>query len=72
MAADGVRDCAVLLAALRALIAKQPAARIDYLAICHQATLQEQAQLNHDSVLLLAVFVGATRLIDNGPLLPAG
>ena len=69
LARDGVRDCAAILAHLRPMIEAQPAARIDYLKICHQATLHEQAQVDRDSVLLLAVFVGRTRLIDNSLLL---
>jgi pantoate--beta-alanine ligase len=31
--------------------------------------LQEQAAIDRDSVLLLAVFIGKTRLIDNSFLL---
>lgn len=69
MAGAGVRDAGEIVATLRALIAAQPAARIDYLQICHQDTLQEQALIDSDSVLLLAVFVGKTRLIDNSFLL---
>jgi pantoate--beta-alanine ligase len=68
-ACAGTRDSAAILAQLRALIEAQPAARIDYLRICHQATLQAQAQVDSDSVLLLAVFIGKTRLIDNSMLL---
>lgn len=69
MACDGVHDGGEILAALRALIEKQKEVRIDYLQICHQLSLQEQARVDGDSVLLLAVFVGKTRLIDNGFLL---
>lgn len=69
MAGAGVRDAGEIVAALRALIAAQPAARIDYLQICYQDTLQEQVAIDSDSVLLLAVFVGKTRLIDNSFLL---
>ena len=69
LAATGQRDAAVVLAELRTLIEAQPDARIDYLRICHQATLCEQTQIDADSVLLLAVAVGKTRLIDNGTLL---
>ena len=69
LAAAGVRDVSQVLAELQALIAAQPAARIDYLRICHRETLAEQERIDQDSVLLLAVFVGKTRLIDNGPLL---
>jgi len=69
MAAAGVRDSGEILAALRGMVAAEPDARIDYLQICHQATLQDQERVDADSVLLLAVFVGKTRLIDNGFLL---
>jgi len=48
------------------MITEQPAARIDYVQICHQLSLEDQDQIDEDSVLLLAVFVGKTRLIDNG------
>jgi pantoate--beta-alanine ligase len=66
---DGNRDSGEILATVRALIEVQPEARIDYLQICHRGTLQEQARVDGDSVLLLAVFIGQTRLIDNGMLL---
>jgi pantoate--beta-alanine ligase len=69
LAGQGVRDAGMLLASLRSMIESQPEARIDYLTISHQATLQEQTTVDGDSVLLLAVFFGKTRLIDNGLLL---
>lgn len=72
MAREGVHASDEILAALRTLIAGQPAARIDYLQICHQGTLREQSRVDGDSVLLLAVFVGKTRLLDNSFLLPQG
>jgi pantoate--beta-alanine ligase len=65
----GTRDSAAILTQLRTMIEAQPAARIDYLQICHQGTLQAQAQVDSASVLLLAVFIGKTRLIDNSMLL---
>lgn len=69
LAEVGDRDCADIIAALRETIEAQPDARIDYIKICHQLTLEEQAAVDQDSVLLLAVFIGKTRLIDNGFLL---
>ena len=69
MARDGVRNVGEILAALRLMIEKQNDARIDYLQICHQLTLQEQDRIDSDSVLLMAVFFGKTRLIDNSFLL---
>jgi len=70
MAQGGEGDVGVILAALQWMIAEQKMARIDYLQICHQGTLQEQETVDADSVLLLAVFIGKTRLIDNSLLFP--
>ena len=69
LAGEGERDAAAILAALRPLIEAEPAARIDYLQICHQQTLRDQERVDNDSVLLMAVYVGRTRLLDNGFLL---
>jgi pantoate--beta-alanine ligase len=42
---------------------------IDYVKLCNAHTLEEVAIIDHDTVMLMAVKVGKTRLIDNGPLL---
>ena len=65
----GDLDCAEIIATLKETISAQSEARIDYIKICHQLTLEEQSVVDVDSVLLLAVFIGNTRLIDNGFLL---
>lgn len=70
MTADGQRDAGEILSSLSALIEAEPDARIDYLQICDQHTLRDQERVDVDSVLLMAVFVGKTRLLDNGFLLP--
>jgi len=69
MVRDGVRDSGEIFAAMRAMIEEQQQVQIDYLKVCHQLTLQEQMRVDSDSVLLMAVFVGKTRLIDNSFLL---
>ena len=69
LAAAGMGEAGAILEKLRAMIEAQPAARLDYLQVCHQLTLQEQERVDADSVLLMAVFIGQTRLIDNGFLL---
>ena len=69
MAQTEERDSNTILAVLRQNIEAQPEAKIDYLQICHQLTLEDQEVVDKNSVLLLAVFVGNTRLIDNGFLL---
>jgi pantoate--beta-alanine ligase len=69
LVADGMREVAEVLAVLHAMIDAQQDAHIDYLQICHQTTLCEQKMIDADSILLLAVSIGKTRLIDNGSLL---
>ena len=66
LVADGVREAGEVLTSLRSMIDAQQDARIDYLQICHQGTLCAQERVDADSVLLLAVSIGKTRLIDNG------
>jgi pantoate--beta-alanine ligase len=69
LAAAGERDVTVLQRRLTALFDELPDAEVDYLCICHQESLEQQLQIDADSVLLLAVRVGKTRLIDNAFLL---
>ena len=69
LAASGEDGAGEILEVVKSMISGMPAARIDYLQICHQGTLQEQVHIDSDSVLLLAIFIGKTRLIDNSFLL---
>jgi len=71
LVAEGATEVDALLGELQEMIVAQPEARLDYLEVCHRSTLQRQQQVDADSMLLLAVFVGETRLIDNGLLHPA-
>ncbi len=57
-----------LLAELRWLIETRPAARVDYLELVDPATLESVPRARPGVHLVLAVFVGKTRLIDNGRL----
>jgi pantoate--beta-alanine ligase len=61
-AADGERDAQVLVAGARAALDVD---RLDYLELCDAATLVTLVQLDRPAVLLVAAFVGRTRLIDN-------
>jgi pantoate--beta-alanine ligase len=65
LASSGELRVTEILHQLRIFIESNPLAKIDYVKICHQYSLQEQMQVDEDSVLLLAVFIGRTRLIDN-------
>lgn len=58
----------VLKKELAALIATQPAARLDYVEFFDGETLQTTAAVTRGTHLALAVFIGRTRLIDNAEL----
>ena len=69
--AAGERDPAALVAAMRALIAKFPAAKIDYVDIVDDETLQPlSGPIVRPALAALAVWVGQPRLIDNAVLRP--
>jgi pantoate--beta-alanine ligase len=63
--AAGERDAERLRAVLREEIAGEPRARLDYAAVADPLTFQDLARVEGEALLLLAVFVGRTRLIDN-------
>ncbi|MBD1399102.1 pantoate--beta-alanine ligase [Pelovirga terrestris] len=66
---QGQTDAATVIAAVSCHLGAQSQVRSDYVAICHQSTLEPQQQIDGDSVLLVAALVGRTRLIDNGYLM---
>ncbi|MCD6526434.1 MAG: pantoate--beta-alanine ligase [Desulfuromonas sp.] len=68
-AAAGETDAQQLIAQVEQIIIAQSDARIDYIQICHDLTLQDMTLVDEHAVLLLAVKFGATRLIDNHYLL---
>ena len=61
----GERSVKRVEAAMTKLIWAEPLARLDYLAVAHPATLDEVRVVRGRVVLLLAVWIGTTRLIDN-------
>ncbi len=68
---EGVRDADGLKEALADCIRREPLARIDYVAVTDYETLAELTAIDRPALLLLAVRIGSTRLIDNTPLPPA-
>ena len=61
----GERSVKKVEAAMTRLIWAEPLARLDYLAVVHPATLDEVRTVRGRVVLLLAAWIGETRLIDN-------
>ncbi len=68
----GVRDADMLRESLEDYIRQKPQARIDYVSVADHETLEELDELDGPALVLLAVRVGSTRLIDNEMLVPPG
>lgn len=62
---DGVKDVSRIKAEIRDIISANSGVDIDYIAIVDKNSLSDQERIDSQSVLALAVKVGATRLIDN-------
>jgi len=67
---EGERDPAAIRDAMTLLIQEEPRAEIEYAVAAHPETLQEPTRIDGPVVLLLAVRIGRTRLIDNLPVKP--
>jgi len=63
--AAGQRDAAHLMVALRKVIESEPGVALDYAEIVDAETLEPVVTLRRTCYVLLAAFVGGTRLIDN-------
>ncbi|MBW2630840.1 MAG: pantoate--beta-alanine ligase [Deltaproteobacteria bacterium] len=62
---QGQRDAGIIIKEVKDFIEKYPGTRIDYVKICDVETMRDVERLEKKSVLALAVWVGAPRLIDN-------
>ncbi len=66
LAADrGERDAAKLAEIGKQVIAEEPGARLDYLAIVDPDTLDPVADVGQGALVAVAAYFGSTRLIDN-------
>ena len=65
LVASGAKNRDNILEAVRQIISSTPHTRIDYLALVDPATLREVETITGEARLLLAVWVGNTRLLDN-------
>jgi pantoate--beta-alanine ligase len=61
----GDRKASVIKPLMENEIRKESAARIDYLEVVSPETLEPLDDIQRDAVILLAVWIGKTRLIDN-------
>jgi len=63
--AGGERDARKLRMKMEEILAGEALARPQYISCAHPITLQELDIITDDALLSMAVYVGATRLIDN-------
>jgi len=68
--ANGERRVPVLEAAMAGIVAATPGARLDYARVVDANTLDTIAAVDRPALAALAVYFGATRLIDNSLLAP--
>jgi pantoate--beta-alanine ligase len=61
----GERDVSRILAAAKAVLVEAPLLRIDYVELVDPERLEPVAKAQGSMLLVVAVFAGATRLIDN-------
>ena len=66
----GERDAAAIRNAMEALIRAEPEAKLDYISIADQNTLEELTCIDRPALISLAVRIGPTRLIDNARIPP--
>jgi pantoate--beta-alanine ligase len=62
---EGERNVHRLEAAMMRVVELAPTARLDYAEIVHAETLEPVATAQRGDIILIAAFVGKTRLIDN-------
>jgi len=65
LASRGEKRAGMIRDKVRELILSHPFTEIDYVTLCHPATLEDVETLKGKTLLALAVKVGKTRLIDN-------
>ncbi len=63
--AAGERDAEAIRSAVRAVVAGEPLARLDYVSLADDATLAELDRVGGPALLSIAARFGTTRLIDN-------
>jgi len=68
----GIRDALTLQSTARDVLAKEKRARVDYVELVDASSFEPVARIgSHPTYILLAVFIGKTRLIDNVLLEPS-
>ncbi|MBW2266662.1 MAG: pantoate--beta-alanine ligase [Deltaproteobacteria bacterium] len=67
---EGITEANRIKEEISRYITSHPYTKIDYVALCNQATLKNINRVKEETLIALAVWVGTTRLIDNIVLKP--
>lgn len=62
---SGEKDSCKVIRKMEEIIKKEKSARIEYVSIVNEETLEVQERIKGQALLALAVWIGKTRLIDN-------
>ena len=62
---SGERQTAPILQRMKAIILAESETRVDYAEVVNTSSLEPMDEINRNSLIALAVFVGEVRLIDN-------
>lgn len=62
---DGETKSSTVIKKIRSIINSQKTSRIDYVEVCDPESLRSLKQIKGRAIILLAVYIGRTRLIDN-------
>ena len=65
MVKGGEKNCDTILNSMKAHIEKEPLAKIDYVKLVDEKTMQQIPTLDRPALCAMAVYIGKTRLIDN-------
>lgn len=65
MVKNGETDAEKIISEMTDLISSQPLAKIDYVKIVDEKTMQPAEKLDRPALCAIAVYIGKTRLIDN-------
>jgi pantoate--beta-alanine ligase len=69
LVSEGVSEAQRIKEAVKQLLGNIPAVELDYAEVVNGSDLSNTFFIDNDSVLLLAVRIGSTRLIDNGRIM---
>jgi pantoate--beta-alanine ligase len=65
LVSNGERSSQKIISAIRNVIETQPLAKIDYVEVVDNNTMQKVNTIDGQTLVAIAVFIGKTRLIDN-------